>query len=244
MHGWTMAELPEMNSLFYSQLQSNPVKRWTDSKGNFLIIWYYHFFETVNIALGNNLFKFNTMKVFFKIWCPDLYGAKTKGHMYSWILNICFKENLLLLSHFSRVRLCATPQTAAHQAPLSLGFSRQEHWSGLPFPSPVHESEKWKWSRSVVSDPQRPHGLQPTRLLHPWDFPGRSTGVGCHCLLRKENLEHNNQSCLCRDSPRKDYFKKSKSRQNNDPDPPSPMQMLGWIPSVEFCPKALVLGKW
>ena len=45
---------------------------------------------------------------------------------------------LLLLSHFSRVRLCATPQTAAHQAPLSLGFSRQEHWSGLPFPFPVH----------------------------------------------------------------------------------------------------------
>ena len=34
----------------------------------------------------------------------------------------------------------------------SLGFSRQEHWSGLPFPSPMHESEKWKWSRSVVSD--------------------------------------------------------------------------------------------
>ena len=49
---------------------------------------------------------------------------------------------LLLLSHFSRVRLCATPGTAAHQAPPSLGFSRQEHWSGLPFPSPVHESGK------------------------------------------------------------------------------------------------------
>ena len=49
---------------------------------------------------------------------------------------------LLLLSHFSRVQLCATPETAAHQAPLSLGFSRQEHWSGLPFPSPMHESEK------------------------------------------------------------------------------------------------------
>ena len=91
---------------------------------------------------------------------------------------------LLLLSHFSRVRLCVTPQTAAHQAPPSLGFSRQEHWSGLPFPSPVHESEKWKWSRSVMSDPQRPRGLQPSRLLHPWDFPGRSTGVGCHCLLQ------------------------------------------------------------
>ena len=47
-----------------------------------------------------------------------------------------------LLSHVSRVQLCATPQTAAHQASPSLGFSRQEHWSGLPFPSPMHESEK------------------------------------------------------------------------------------------------------
>ena len=59
---------------------------------------------------------------------------------------------LLLLSRFSHVRLCATLETAAHQAPPSLGFSRQEYWSGLPFPSPLHESEKWKWSRSVVSD--------------------------------------------------------------------------------------------
>ena len=40
------------------------------------------------------------------------------------------------------------------------------------------------WSHSVVSDSLQPHGLQPTRLLHPWDFPGRNTGVGCHCLLR------------------------------------------------------------
>ena len=71
------------------------------------------------------------------------------------------------------------------EAPQSLGFSRQEHWSGLPFPSPMHESEKWKGSRSVMSNSSRPHGLQPTRLLHPWDFPGKSTGVGCHwCPLR------------------------------------------------------------
>ena len=48
---------------------------------------------------------------------------------------------LLLLSCFSRVRLCETPQTTANQAPPSLGFSRQEHWSGLPFPSPISESE-------------------------------------------------------------------------------------------------------
>ena len=48
---------------------------------------------------------------------------------------------LLLLSCFSRVQLCATPEMAAHQAPPSLGFSWQEHWSGLPFPSPMHQIE-------------------------------------------------------------------------------------------------------
>ena len=37
----------------------------------------------------------------------------------------------------SRVRLLATPWTAAYQAPLSMGFSRQEYWSGVPLPSPV-----------------------------------------------------------------------------------------------------------
>ena len=96
---------------------------------------------------------------------------------------------LLLLSRFSRVRLCATPETAAHQAPLSLGFSRQEHWSGLPFPSPMHESEKWKWSRWVMSDSSRSPGPQPTGLLRPWKFPGKSIGVGCHCLLPQRSLE-------------------------------------------------------
>ena len=50
---------------------------------------------------------------------------------------------------------------AAHQCPPSLGFSSQEHWSGLTFPSPMHESEKWKWSRSVVSDSERPHTAAP-----------------------------------------------------------------------------------
>ena len=49
---------------------------------------------------------------------------------------------LVLLSRFSCVRLCAIPKTAAHQAAPSLGFSRQEHWSGLPLPSPMHENEK------------------------------------------------------------------------------------------------------
>ena len=101
---------------------------------------------------------------------------------------------LLLLSRFSLVWLCATPETAAHQAPPSPGFSSQEHWSGLPFPSPMHESEKWKGSRSVMPDSLRPHGLQPTRLLCPWDFPGKSTGVGWH-ISKVISLLFNMLSC-------------------------------------------------
>ena len=50
-------------------------------------------------------------------------------------------------------------ESQAHDDPIdgslpgspSLGFSRQEHWSGLPFPSPMHKSEKWKWSHLVMS---------------------------------------------------------------------------------------------
>ena len=51
----------------------------------------------------------------------------------------------------------------------------------------MHEL-KSESSLPVMSDSQRPHGLQPTRLLRPWDFPGKSTGVGCHCLLQNESL--------------------------------------------------------
>ena len=59
--------------------------------------------------------------------------------------------------------------------------ARTLEWVAISFSNAW--SEKWKWSRSVVSNSSWPHGLQPTRLLHPWDFPGKSTGVGGHCLL-------------------------------------------------------------
>ena len=84
-----------------------------------------------------------------KNWSLNKWGRKPVDTNSSGKWNGCM---LLLLSRFSRVRLCATPETPAHQAPPSLGFSRQERWSGLPFPSPMHESEKRKWSHSVVSD--------------------------------------------------------------------------------------------
>ena len=81
---------------------------------------------------------------------------------------------LLLLSRISRVRLCATPYMAAHQAPLSLGFSRQEYWSGLPFPSPKHACMHAKSLQSCPtlcdpldsSPPDSPvHGTPQARIL-------------------------------------------------------------------------------
>ena len=86
-------------------------------------------------------------------WIPSTCSQWNLCHFFSEITNssvfTCLL--LLLLSRFSRVWLCSTSKRAAHQAPLFLGFSRQEYWSGLPFPSPMHESEKSKWSCSVCS---------------------------------------------------------------------------------------------
>ena len=93
---------------------------------------------------------------------------------------------LTLLAVAASLQSCPTlydPRDGSPPGSSVLGFPRQEHWSGLPFPSPMQESEKRKWSCSVVSDSSQPHGLQSSRLLRPWEFPGKSTEVGCHCLL-------------------------------------------------------------
>ena len=58
--------------------------------------------------------------------------------------------------------------------------ARTLEWVAISF------SIAWKWK--VVSDSYQPHGLQPTRLLRPWDFPGKSTRVGCHCLLHWRDI--------------------------------------------------------
>ena len=94
------------------------------------------------------------------------------------------------MKSLSRVRLCATPWTAAYQAPPSMGFSRQEYWSGLPLPMTF--SKLFNLGLAQFSSVQ---SLSCVRLfVTPWtaayqtplsmDFPGKSTGVGCHCLLR------------------------------------------------------------
>ena len=65
--------------------------------------------------------------------------------------------------------------------------ARTLEWVAISF------SNAWKWKVKVKSLSRvrllATHGLQPTRLLHPWDFPGKSTGVGCHCLLRSCTLD-------------------------------------------------------
>ena len=103
-----------------------------------------------------------------------------------WLLSnhiSCLMSAAAAAKSLQSCRTLCDPRDGSPPGSPSLGFSRQEHWSGLPFPSPMHESEKWKRSHPVMSDSSRPHGLQPTRLLRPWDFPSKSTGVGCHCLL-------------------------------------------------------------
>ena len=96
------------------------------------------------------------------------------------------------------LQLCPTlcdPKTAAHQAPPSMGFSRQEYWSGLPFPSPMRESEKWKWSRSVVltlSDPMdgslpgsSVHGIFQARALEWGATPVVQCSTICYTVRKK-----------------------------------------------------------
>ena len=121
--------------------------------------------------------------------CPHPYHQRTRCNGKIGGLQ---HPNLEFKVHAAAVKslqLCPTlcDPTDAESCPWdSLG----KNTSGLPFPSPVHKSEKWKWSHSVLSNSSRPHGLQPARLLRPWDFPGKSTGVGCHCLLLKSVLHY------------------------------------------------------
>ena len=77
-----------------------------------------------------------------------------------------------------------TPAISSHQTAATpygepQGISGCEKHRTLP-----QVAWKWKWNHSVVSDSLQPRGLYPTRLLCPWDFPGKSTRVGCHVLLQ------------------------------------------------------------
>ena len=97
----------------------------------------------MKVKSGSEVAQSSHVRLFVTPMDCSLPGSSVHGIFQARVLEwvaMAFSENgilllLLLLSRFSRVQLCAAPQTAAHQAPLSLGFSRQEYWSGLPFPS-------------------------------------------------------------------------------------------------------------
>ena len=125
------------------------------------------------------------------------------------------EQHVIILSTNVLGRQCVLPVTAAAAAAKSLQSCSTlcDPIDGSPPGSPVpgilqartlewvaisfSNAWKWKWSCSVMSDSSRPHGLQPTRLLRPWDFPGKSTGVGCHCLLRYQSLAKGKRVFVC-----------------------------------------------
>ena len=138
------------------------------------------------------------------------------NHTWSSFLYITFKHasNLCFLIHifFSLppssplcLHLMVTAAAAAAAKSLQLCPTLCDPIDGSPTGSPIPGilqastlewvaisfSNAWKWSRSVVSDSQRPHGLQPTRLLRPWDYPGKSTGVGCLRQSEKKKICRN-----------------------------------------------------
>ena len=88
-------------------------------------------------------------------WLRQLSSSSNSSSMEAIYLGVC------VLGHFSHVQLSATPWTMASQAPLFMGLSRQEYWSGLPFPSPMIKYE--------VSEVSEVKLLSPVRLLEtPW----------------------------------------------------------------------------
>ena len=137
---------------------------------------YIHF--SVDSETSGTYMSSITFLLFIMLWLHRLPACSLhKKDIFSLIFLLCVTSLLtsiiclLLLRHFSRVRLCVTPQMSAHQALLPLGFSRQEHWSGLPFPSPMHESEVAQ-SCPILSDPMdcslpgsSIHGIFQARVL-------------------------------------------------------------------------------
>ena len=129
VHGIFQARVLEWGAIAFSIEDATLVKRqsgWSDLYTKPLLYWLIEFSQSLKIKKEEST----------KIMNFQLYQLSTQCQLKFTSTPSC------CCCRFSCIRLCATPETAAYQAPLSLGFSRQEHWSGLPFPSPMQESEK------------------------------------------------------------------------------------------------------
>ena len=88
------------------------------------------------------------------------------------------------MKSLSHVRIFVTPWTVAYHSPLSMGFSREEYWSGLTFPSPENIPDP-----GIEPGPPSEPPWKSTSLPRPWDSPGKNTGVGCHFLLQSRKVK-------------------------------------------------------
>ena len=119
------------------------------------------------------------------------YSLRFLAQLWSWRLDLglqlwpCFFAAPVVLSH---VRLFSTPQTVACQAPLSMGFSRQEYWSGLPFPPPGNLPDS---------------GIEPTSPALQADFLSLSCQGSLHCFM---NVYHLVSSTCLQDCVRQLYL--------------------------------------
>ena len=158
----------------------------------------------------------------------------------------CFLLQCMKVKSESKVaQSCSTlhdPMTAAFQALLSMGFSRQEYWSGVPLASrlnPAAAAAAAK-SRQLCQTLCNPHRQQPTRFLHPWDSPGRNTKVGCHFLLQCTRVKSESevaQLCPTLSDPM-DYSLPGSSIHGI-----LQGRVLEWV-AIAFSNKAPTISKW
>ena len=95
----------------------------------------------------------------------------------------------------SRVQLLVTPWTAAHQVPPSMGFSRQEYWSGVPLPSPTKYSntsltQTQKKVQTLLSDSQGPNGMT-------WTWSSVLGSLICASVRLNYTLSQSHMTCFC-----------------------------------------------
>ena len=141
---------------------------WKDLIGNFPLTSYYceqlWVLGTAALFLSRGLAKLQSSRRWHQSTGPGIRLVLERRD-----------RTMDVLSHFSHVQLFVTPWTVTHQAPLSMGFSRQEHWSGLPFPSPR------------TKDPEGLFGFQASWMFAaaPPVWPQACVG-GSFCWLKKQ----------------------------------------------------------
>ena len=113
-----------------------------------------------------------------------MYGCE------SWTIKKLLLLLLLLTSRFSRVQLCVTLWTAAHQAPLSTEFSRHEYWRGLPFTSPKESwalKNWWLWTVVLEETLESPLDWKEIQPVHP---KGDQSWISLEVLMLKLKLQY------------------------------------------------------